>query len=102
MTPTQLTLKEMRQRGYSCWIVEHWNSFARIRQDLFGIVDVLCIGHGETIAIQCTSYSNVSARVAKIADNEYVPVMRKSGWKIYAHGWRKVKNRWTVREVDCS
>ena len=42
-SPTQLSLKLMKERGYLCQIVERWNAFAKIRQDLFGFVDVLCV-----------------------------------------------------------
>jgi len=41
---TQLTLREMRKRGYTCEVVEHWNSFTQRRNDLFGFIDVLCLG----------------------------------------------------------
>lgn len=97
-SPTQRTLEEMRSRGYFCWIVEHWNHFARIRQDLWGFADVLCLGENEVIAVQTTSYSNVSARIKKIADHENVGAVRKAGIKILVHGWDGKK----LREVDCS
>lgn len=103
MSPTQRTLAELKKRGYRVAIVERWNQWARIRQDLFGIVDVLAIGNGETLAVQCTSGSNVAARVAKIAEAEATPDMRKAGWKIAVWGWRKNSaGKWTLREVDCS
>ena len=103
MSPTQRTLAHMRGLGYLCAIVEHWNPWAKIRQDLFGVIDVLCVGNGETVAVQCTSGSNTAARVAKIAESEATPAMRSAGWKIVVHGWRKdAKGKWTLREVDCS
>ena len=46
-SPTQRSLKLMRERGYLCEITERWNPFAKIRQDLFHFVDVLCIKDGE-------------------------------------------------------
>lgn len=103
MSPTQRTLAELKKRGYRAAITEKWNAFARIRQDLFGIVDVLAIGHGHTLAVQCTSGSNVAARVKKIADSEATPDMRTAGWKIAVWGWRKnAAGKWTLREIDCS
>lgn len=103
MTPTQRSLAEMRKRGYRCAVVERWNSFTRTRHDLFGVIDVLCIRAGETVAVQTTSGSNVAARVKKIADNEATPDMLDAGWRIMVHGWRKGSNgRWALREVDCS
>ena len=99
-SPTQRSLKLMRDQGYLCAIVEHWNAFARIRQDLYGFVDVLCIKDGKTVAVQTTSYSNVSARIKKIRELESYPIVRSAGWEIVVHGWRKNKsNRWEVREV---
>lgn len=103
MSPTQRTLAAMRDRGYIAQVVEHWNAFAKRRIDLFTVVDVLCVGHGETVAVQCTSGSNVSARVKKIAECGDTRYMREAGWKILVHGWRKnAKGKWELREVDCS
>lgn len=103
MSPTQRTLAELKKRGYRCAIVERFNPFAKIRQDLFGLVDVLALRDGETLAVQCTSGSNVSARVQKIAESEATPDLRKAGWKIFVWGWRKnSKGRYVLREVDCS
>ena len=102
LTPTQLTLREMRRRGYHCEVVERWCSFTRTRRDLFGFVDVLCLGSDEVVAVQATSYANVPSRVRKIRDHENVGAVRDAGIGIIVLGWRKVKNRWTFREVDLS
>jgi hypothetical protein len=101
LSPTQRTLKYLRELGYNAAVTEHWNQFARIRQDLFGFVDVLAIRQGETLAVQCTSNTNVSARLNKIADHENTPWLRKAGWRIEVHGWTKGK-RGAPRVVDCS
>ena len=97
VSPTQRTLKHMRGLGYTCQVVEHWNPFAKIRQDLFGFIDVLCLGDGEIVGVQATSYSNVAARVRKIADHEHVGAVRKAGMRILVHGWDGAK----LREVVC-
>lgn len=101
-SPTQRSLKLMRERGYTCAIVEHWNPFAHIRQDLYGVIDILCIKEGETVAVQACNYSDVSKRVQKIADSPNTAIIRSANWKILIHGWHKVKNRYQVREVDVS
>ena len=98
ITPTQRTLKHMRERGYTCQVVEHWNPWEKIRQDLFGFGDVLCLGDNEVVMVQATSYSNVSARVTKIADHENTPAVRKANIRILVQGWDGAK----LREVDCS
>ena len=103
LTPTQLTLRKWRAAGYLCAVVEKWNPHARIRQDLFGCIDVLAVGNGETIGIQSTSYTNVSARVRKVEDMpETVERLREGGWRVVIEGWRKVGGRWKDRQVDVS
>ena len=60
-SPTQRTLERMRDSGdYKLvQVVEHWNPFGRVRQDLFGIGDILGISiTGETHLLQVTSYTN--------------------------------------------
>ena len=102
LSPTQLTLRELKEQGYLAAVVEKWNPHARIRQDLFGFIDVLAVKEGETLAIQATTDTNVPARVRKIADHENVPGVRKADWRIEVWGWKKVKNRWVKRVVDVS
>ena len=100
MTPTQLSLRLLRENGYTCQIVEIWNPHARIRQDLFGIIDVLGLKGPETIAVQTTSVGNVSARVRKMNESPMLDVLRAAGWLVVVHGWAKERNRWTLkREV---
>lgn len=101
-SPTQRTLAKLRKEGYRAQVVEHWNPFAKIRQDLFGIIDVVGIGNGETIGVQATSYSNVSSRVKKIAESEAIGDLRDSGWKVQVWGWRKKGRRYECRTVDVS
>lgn len=102
-TPTQLTLEKLRADGYTAAVVEHWNSHAGIRQDLFGFIDVIGLKGAETLAIQATSASNVSARVHKIAESPLVGAVREAGWTIKVWGWAKKSNRWVLaRDVDVS
>ena len=102
-SPTQRTLAELRKRGYLAAVVEKWNPHAFCRQDLFGLIDVIGLREGETIAVQTTTGSNVADRVQKIADSDKVDMIRKAGWRIMVHGWRKAADgHWVLREVDCS
>jgi len=106
MTPTQRTLKKLRAEGYTAAVVERRNPGAFITHDLFGFIDVLAIREGETLAVQTTSGSNVSARIKKIAESEHLAAVRAAGWTIHGHGWRKRKrgNRhlWECRVEDVS
>jgi hypothetical protein len=103
VTPTQRSKKHLESQGYRVAVVEKWNPHASIRQDLWGCIDIIAIRENETLAVQTTSGSNVSARVKKIADAEATPDMRKAGWRIHVHGWTKgANNRYRLREVDVS
>lgn len=102
MTPTQRSLKYLREQGYTVAIVERWNAFARIRQDLFGFIDLLAIKPNETLAVQTTA-SGVSARLKKISESPLLPKVREAGWKIHIHGWRKnAAGKYVMRIVDIS
>lgn len=102
ISPTALTLRALRRDGYTAEVVEHWNPHARVRNDLFGVIDVLALKGAETLAVQATSDSNVSARVRKIAESEHIAAIREAGWSIFVFGWRKDGTRWVCRKVDCS
>ncbi len=102
-SPTQLTLKHLRDEGWTAEVVEHWNPHARIRKDLMGFIDVLAVRGPETLAVQTTSAANVSSRIRKIADSPHIAAVREAGWAVHVHGWKKVKGRWTLhRDEDVS
>lgn len=99
-SPTQRSLKHLRDLGYPLvQVVERWNQYAKVRQDLFGIIDVLAVGI-DIVAVQTTSGSNVSARVTKMQESAALPVLKKAGIRVIVHGWRKAANkRWVLREI---
>ena len=101
MSPTQLSLRKLREEGYLAYVVERWNQWARIRQDLWGF-DVIGCKRNEIVLVQATSASNLSARVRKVGDLDTTPQLREAGFKLLCWGWKKVKNRWTVVERDVS
>lgn len=103
MSPTQRSLKYLRDAGYTVAIVEHWNSFTRRRHDLFGMFDLLAVRPAETLAVQTTSGSNVAARMRKLSESELIGAVREAGWVVHVHGWRKgVNGRYSLRVVDLS
>lgn len=104
-SPTQRSLEYLRKSGCQLVaVVERWNMHAKIRQDLFGIIDVLAIGVDDAIiAVQSTSASNVASRITKMAESDSLPIILKAGIKVYVHGWKKGSNgRWQLREVELS
>ena len=104
VSPTTRSLKYLRGEGYTVAVVEHWNPHARIRQDLFGFVDLLALKGAETLAVQTTARSSMSSRIRKIADPPNLPAVRAAGWTIMVHGWGKVGKppKMALRIVDVS
>lgn len=91
-SPTQRTLKYLRAKGHTCAISEHWNPFAKIRQDLFGFCDIVSLTEdGDTICVQACSGTDTSKREKKILAHKNYPLLKRSNWKILVIGWRKLK-----------
>ena len=102
MSPTQRSLAVLRERYPLVQVVERYIPQARKRIDLYGIADILCVSESEIVAVQTTSASNVSKRIAKITESAALPILRQVGIRVLVHGWAKRKGRWTLREVDLS
>jgi carbonic anhydrase len=102
VSPTQRSLKYLRDQGYTVAIVEHYNCFTKRRHDLFQFADLLAIRENEVMLVQVTSGTNVSARVKKISESEHIAAVRKSGMRVEVHGWRKLKSGWAPKIVDLS
>lgn len=100
MTLTGRSTALLRERGYIVATVEHYNAFTKRKHDLFGCIDLLAIGNGETVAVQVTSKPHLSERRHKIEEAEAYPEMLRSGWKVVLHGWYKEANRWQLKEVE--
>jgi hypothetical protein len=62
-------MAELRERGYFPAIAERFNPFAKVRQDLYGFIDILAVHpDGRLLAIQTCSGEggDPAARVRKI------------------------------------
>jgi hypothetical protein len=106
VSPTSRSLAKLRNAGYLAEVVEKWNSFIRRRKDLFGFIDVLAVRGNEVLAVQSTSGTNVSKRIAKIRGLQSHELWLASpNRRIVVHGWRKVgkageRKLWECREVE--
>ena len=101
-SPTQLTLKLLRDEGWTVEVVERWIPGANIRKDLFGFIDLVALKGDLTLGVQATSYSNMGARIKKIENAELLSQVRRACWHLWVIGWRKQNNRWTHKIVDLS
>lgn len=104
MSPTQLALRQLRNEEWAAvQVVETWNPHVKIRHDLFGIIDVLAIRPGRTIAVQATSLGNVSSRVRKIVEHKNTDAVLDAGWELHVWAFKKVSNKWVLhRDVEIS
>lgn len=108
-SPTQRTLAMLRKSCSHVAIVEKWIPQTMQRKDVWGFGDILAIdGLPGSLLVQCTSGSNVSARVHKIRDEcrEAAEAWLRAGNRIIVIGFRKLKPRgvkvarWHPRIVD--
>lgn len=102
-SPTKRSLDVLRKAGWTVAVVEHWNQWARVRQDLFGFIDIVAIRNSKfgVLAVQATSGTNVAARVAKIESEPRAVTWLAAGNKIEVHGWRKVGRRGEPKRWEC-
>ena len=125
-SPTQRSLKHLRDNGYTSAVVEKWNMHAKIRQDLFGGIDIVAL-KGEckvvsvfsrkdnmtvhqvhspgVLGVQSTSDANVAARRTKLLALPELRLWVECGNRLAIHGWSKKGARgkrklWTLREVE--
>jgi len=111
LSPTQRTLRALRQRGCICGIVERFNPYAGphgIRQDLLGIIDIIALYPNAICGVQSCGQA-FAEHDRKILASEMSVEWLKSGGKLELWGWRKlVKKRggkqkvWTPRVKEYS
>jgi hypothetical protein len=97
LSPTQRTLRELRNMGRVSGIVERWNQYAGphgIRQDLFGFIDIISLDAARgIIGVQCCGASGHAEHRRKILDDctqEAVEWLRCGG-QIELWSWSKRK-----------
>lgn len=98
MTPTQRTIRELKNNGRKCAIVEKWNPHVGphgIRQDLFGIIDVIALDPEQgVVGIQCCAGSGFSSHLKKITEEraqDTLDWLQTPGTALELWGWRKIK-----------
>jgi len=102
MSPTQRSKKYLEGLGYRVAIVEKFNHFAKVRQDLYGIIDLLAMKAGEPLlAVQVTTTAHLTERMHKAP--ETVRDWESTGCRMRFHGWgqrgpRGKRKVWTLDE----
>ncbi len=103
MTPTALTMRYLRCAGYLVDVCERWIPIhgKDIRKDLFGIGDLVAITPDEPpLLVQCTSMSNVSARIAKARHCPGLAIWLRTGSRFQVIGWMKRAGQWCPKIIE--
>jgi hypothetical protein len=103
-SPTQRTLKLLRDHGWDPWVVEYWNPHAKKRVDMFGILDVVALYGLNTLGLQACSACDVAKRQDKIMASPWTYKLILAGWRLQVIGWRlptKTRRTYTplIREL---
>ena len=114
LSPTQRTLRELRNQGRVAAVVERWNQHGGthgIRQDLFGIVDVLALDPKRGfVGVQACAGSGFAAHFRKLTiDNAQASLdwLQTPGGVLEIWAWRKLVRKrggkakiWVPRVVE--
>lgn len=99
-SPTQRTLKELKKQGYRAQVVEKWNPWARVRVDLFEVIDVLAM-KDDLLAVQTTTMGEMPKRYEKIRASSLARQWLRLGLRLEIWGWAKRgpknKKKWTLK-----
>ena len=104
MTPTSRSLALLREMGYIAQVVERWNPHAKIRVDLFGIIDIIGAHPDyEIVGVQATTTDNASKREKKALEEPRLLTWLQAGGRFSVHGWalrgaRGQRKLWTLSE----
>lgn len=94
MTPTQRTTKVLKGRGLVYAVVERWNPYARIRQDLFGIIDIIVLDPARgVVGIQSTgsAFAEHHRKLTQDRRQACVDWLSTPRTALELWGWRKIK-----------
>ena len=102
MSPLQRSMKQLREKGYLVEKVEHFNPWSKTRHDLFGILDLLCIDKAldRTIGVQVTTLGQRNPHLKKMKESKNLELLKKAGWGIELHSWRKLKKTGWTNKVE--
>jgi hypothetical protein len=90
-------MRELRNQGRVCGIVERWNQHVGphgIRQDLFGIIDIIALDPQRGVVGIQSCGSDFAAHFRKLTEEraqESIDWLSTPGAKLELWGWRKVK-----------
>ena len=85
------SLERVKEYGWTYWIVEYYNYYAKRKIDMFNFGDILCLDGDRTIAIQACGADLASHR-DKIRENEFVlPWIKGANRELQIWSWTQRK-----------
>jgi len=99
MSYVQRTIRQLKNQGRVCAIVERFNPHvgpAGIRQDLFGIIDVLALDPERGVIGVQVCGQDWQSHVTKLTEERQQEThdwLSTPGTVLQLHGWRKVKKK---------
>lgn len=98
LSATQRTMRALREKGGIVAVVEKWNPYGGaghgVRQDLFGIIDVLLLDPVRgVVGIQCctTSVSEHYRKLTEECAQSTTEWLSTPGTSLEIWGWRKIR-----------
>lgn len=97
LSPTQRTIRALKDQGRTCAIVEKFNSFVGphgIRQDMFGIIDIIALDPERgVIGVQACgqAFSEHFKKLTIEKAQESTEWLETPGTVLELWGWRKIK-----------
>jgi hypothetical protein len=101
VTPTQRSLKWLRDYGFRAEVVEKTVPHCKIRRDLFGFIDILAVRPGAILGVQTTSRAHKKDRLDKALALPALAEWLRAGGHFEVHGWanigpRGAQKKWTL------
>ena len=102
---TELSLKKLRADSRFLLVEKVEHNIPRpgrgfpVKRDLFEIIDILAVGPGITMGVQCTSVGGVSDRKRKLIEHPNTRIVLAAGWQLEIWGWHQPagpRSRWEL------
>lgn len=101
-SPTSRSLEMLRELGFLAQVVEHFNPHVRIRQDLFGCIDILAAREGVGIlAVQACARASHAARRTKSLSEPKLLTFLAAGGRFEVWSWAKIGKAGEPKRWDC-
>lgn len=106
-SPTQRSLKFLRDQGFPAQVVEKWNPYAKVRIDLFNFIDIVAVTPKAIVGVQATTqqHAGQAERLEKVRGSKVLTAWLEAGGRLAIHGWAKrgargKRKTWTVLERE--